>query len=52
MNYALLDTENKTNFIFCPLNSFNNPKSFGYWEKEINYFENKIEELERKLEEK
>ncbi|MBS3078564.1 hypothetical protein J4218_00405 [Candidatus Pacearchaeota archaeon] len=52
-NYALLDyrKQNKTNFIFCPINSFN-IKSFWYWEKEINSFDNKINELKRRLEEK
>ena len=53
-NYALLNyrKQNKTNFIFCPVNSFNNTKSFLYWKKEINSFDSKIEELKRKLEEK
>lgn len=52
-NYALLDyrKQNKTNFIFCPINS-NNTKSFWYWEKEIKSFDNKIGELKKKLEKK
>ena len=53
-NYFLIEyrKQKKKNFVFCPINSLINTKSFWYREKEINSFDNKIDELKRKLKEK